>query len=194
MVDRRERSRERLQEAALELFTLDGYTETTAVAIAERAGVTERTFYRHFRDKREVLFGDGDRLVRLLVDALPLRPKPLDRALRNALSALAADLTPRRERLARRAALVRAHRELAERELLKLQCWAEALAHVLIDRGIDDLTAVAEVEVALALFRTAFTLWVTSEDDAADLEKMIDRAYAATGRRTMRSQVLGSRS
>ncbi|GAA3789918.1 MULTISPECIES: TetR/AcrR family transcriptional regulator [Amycolatopsis] len=181
MVDRRERSRERLQQAALELFTLDGYAETTAVAIAERAGVTERTFYRHFGDKREVLFGDGDRLVRLLVDALPHPPEPPGQALRSALSALATDMTPRRERLARRAAVVKAHHELAERELLKLQSWAQALARVLIDRGIDELTAVAQVEVALALFRTAFTRWVTSDDDAADLECMIDRAYAAAG-------------
>ncbi len=178
MVNRRERSRERLQQAALELFARDGYAETTAVAIAERAGVTERTFYRHFGDKREVLFGDGDRLVRLLVDALPNPPEPLGQALRDALSALAADMTPRRERLAQRAALIRAHRELAERELLKGQSWAEALARVLIDRGVGELTAIAQVEVALALFRTAFARWVTGEDD---LESLIDQAYAATG-------------
>jgi AcrR family transcriptional regulator len=181
MVDRRERSRERLQRAALELFTRDGYTETTAAAIADRAGVTERTFYRHFGDKREVLFGDADRLVNLLVDALRPPPEPTERALRQALSALAADMTPRREQLARRAAVVRAHGELAERELLKLQSWAEALARVLIDQGVDKLAAVAQVEVALALFRAAFTLWL-SGDDAADLESMIDQAYAATGR------------
>ena len=182
MVDRRERSRERLQQAALELFTQDGYTETTASAIAERAGVTERTFYRLFGDKREVLFGDGDRLAALLVDALPIPPEPAEQALRLALHALAADMTPRRERLAQRTALVKAHGELAERELLKLQYWAHALSRVLIDAGIDELTAVAQVEVALALFRAAFSRWVVTEDDAVDLASMIDQAYAATGR------------
>jgi AcrR family transcriptional regulator len=181
MADRRERSRERLQQAALELFTRDGYTETTAAAIAGRAGVTERTFYRLFGDKREVLFGDGHRLAALLVDALPVPPEPVEQALRHAFYALAADMAPRRERLAQRTAVVKAHGELAERELLKLQSWANALSRVLIDEGVEELTALAQVEVALALFRAAFSRWVVA-DEAVDLASLIDRAYAATGR------------
>ncbi|MEK8170429.1 TetR/AcrR family transcriptional regulator [Streptomyces sp. M19] len=70
-------SRERLRSAALELFTENGYAATTAAAVAERVGVTERTFYRHFKDKREVLFDDGERLERVLLDALRAEPPTL---------------------------------------------------------------------------------------------------------------------
>ena len=63
-------ARGRLEDAALELYTERGFDETTVAEIAERAGLTERTFFRHFADKREVLFGGQDALLELFVNAI----------------------------------------------------------------------------------------------------------------------------
>ena len=77
----------RLQEAALALYAEHGFDQTTAAEIAERAGVTERTFFRHFADKREVLFGGSAELKERLVSAVAGAP-----AEAGALDAVAAGL------------------------------------------------------------------------------------------------------
>ena len=74
-------ARGRLEEAALELYTERGFDETTVAEIAERAGLTERTFFRHFADKREVLFGGQDALLALFVNTIVDAPdsmSPID--------------------------------------------------------------------------------------------------------------------
>jgi AcrR family transcriptional regulator len=164
MPQRRPDSRPRMQQAALELFTRDGYAATTAAAIAARADVTERTFFRYFPDKREVLFDDGHRLETLLLGALGAGSRVVAEALVRALGAVAADMEPRRTLLAQRAALVSSVPELAERELWKLQGWTRSLARALIGWGVDELSAAASAEVAMAVFRAAFTRWVAGAE------------------------------
>ncbi|MFD2414757.1 TetR/AcrR family transcriptional regulator [Amycolatopsis pigmentata] len=173
-------SRARLQAAALDLFLAQGYAATTTAAIAERAGVTDRTFYRHFKDKSEVLFGDEGRLEQVLVEAVTATTGSTTDALRAALSALARDFQPRRADLVRRARVVESVPDLAERELWKLRTWSRALMRVLLERDGDKLATHAQVEVALALFRTAFQSW-TRDDDPPALDDLIQQAYAAAG-------------
>lgn len=173
-------SRERLQDAALDLFSERGYASTTTAAIAERAGVTDRTFYRHFKDKSEVLFGDEARLEQVMVDALTASQAPLRDSVRQVLHALAEDFEPRRDRMARRASVVESVPDLAERELWKLHNWSRTLTAALVDRGEDAFAAHAHTETALALFRTAFHRW-TRTSDAPALGRLIDQAYEAVG-------------
>jgi AcrR family transcriptional regulator len=173
-------SRRRLQDAALELFTENGYSATTTAAIAERAGVTDRTFYRHFKDKSEVLFGNEDLWERALLDAVTAGSRPMAGTLRLAMHALAEEMEPRREWTVRRAVVIEANPDLAERELWKLRSWARVLSGALVARGAEEFTATAHVEVALALFRTAFQRWVHS-DGSESLARLIDQAYEATG-------------
>ncbi|MFJ5991403.1 TetR family transcriptional regulator [Lentzea sp. NPDC092896] len=169
-----------MQQAALELFTRDGYAATTAAAIAARADVTERTFFRYFPDKREVLFDDGQRLERLLLDALSAGSRVVAEALPRALRAVAADMQPRREMLVQRAALVSSVQELAERELWKLQHWTRSLTETLTEWGVDGLSAAANAEVAMAVFRAAFTRWVTDEE-AGELADLLGDTVTAVG-------------
>src|ERR1700754_2329756 len=67
-------ARERLETAALELFAENGYDETTVAQIADRAGLNRATFFRHFADKREVLFGGEDLLAGLFADGVRSAP------------------------------------------------------------------------------------------------------------------------
>src|ERR1700684_661610 len=67
-------ARERLERAALALFAEHGYDATTVAEIADRAGLTKSTFFRHFADKREVLFGGPDMLTGLSSDAIRTAP------------------------------------------------------------------------------------------------------------------------
>src|SRR5260370_2978460 len=110
----------RIAKAAMVLYGQRGFDQTTAAAIAERAGVTERTFFRHFADKREVLFGGSHRLEDLMVGAVtraPASAAPID-AVSAALQASAAVLNDR-EYSRQRQALVAASQELPEAELIK---------------------------------------------------------------------------
>ncbi|MEU5235044.1 helix-turn-helix domain-containing protein, partial [Streptomyces anulatus] len=68
-------ARERLVRAALDLFSEQGYENTAVAQIAERAGLTKSTFFRHFRDKREVLFGGQDVLAELMTGAISGAPE-----------------------------------------------------------------------------------------------------------------------
>lgn len=169
-----------MQQAALELFTRDGYAATTAAAIAARADVTERTFFRYFPDKREVLFDDGQRLEHLLTDALDAGPHVVAEALPRALRAVAADMEPRRKSLAQRAALIGSVPELAERELGKLQVWTRSLTRTLTGWGVDELSAAASAEVAMAVFRAAFTRWV-ADGESRKLGDLLGEAVTAVG-------------
>src|ERR1700691_5183304 len=126
-------SRGRLQEAALALFSERGFDKTTAAQIAERAGLTERTFFRHFADKREVLFGAAGTLQELLVSGVAGAPKsaaPMDAVLA-ALEAPGALPQERRDYARQRQAVIAANTELQEREVIKLASLATALADAL---------------------------------------------------------------
>jgi AcrR family transcriptional regulator len=155
-------ARGRLEQAALELYGERGFEQTTVAEIAERAGLTERTFFRHYADKREVLFGGGDVLKELLVSTIADAPDsaaPID-AIAAALEAAGGVLQERLEFARRRQRIIAGNAELRERELIKLASWAEALADALRDRGVADAASRLTAEVGIAVFRVAFERWV----------------------------------
>ncbi|HLY33596.1 MAG TPA: TetR family transcriptional regulator [Jatrophihabitantaceae bacterium] len=152
----------RLREAAMELFLERGYEQTTVADIAERAGLTARTFFRYFADKREVLFGGSAILEARMVSALEAAPSsasPLD-AVAAALDA-AADMLGERHKLSKqRQAVIAANGELRERELIKMASLSQALANGLRARGVPDSGANLAAETGVAVFRIAFESWV----------------------------------
>ena len=155
-------ARGRLEEAALELYTERGFDETTVAEIAERAGLTERTFFRHFTDKREVLFGGQDVLLQLFVDTIVGAPEavsPLD-AVGAALAAAGPFFESRHMHARRRQAVIAANPRLQERELIKLASIAVAMADALRRRGISDSTSTLAAEAGVAVFKVAFDRWV----------------------------------
>jgi AcrR family transcriptional regulator len=160
-------ARGRLQQAALELFAEHGYDRTTVEDIATRAGVTKRTFFRHFVDKREVLFGRGQEFRTLFLsglDAAPADAAPLA-LIAAVLDPVAGFFAGGLEQSRRRAAVINASAELRERDLVKLAAVADALAAALRERGIPEPAASMSAETALAVFRTAFERWVTEGGD-----------------------------
>ena len=153
---------ERLALAALELFAERGYENTTVIDIAQRAGLTKSTFFRHFRDKREVLFG-GDAMARLLAGAIiaaPAAAAPLE-AVAQALDAAGREIfTPaRRDFTARRRAVVAAHPDLQEREALKGLGLTAAMTGALRRRGVPGLTSCVAAELGTLALKIAYERW-----------------------------------
>jgi AcrR family transcriptional regulator len=172
-------ARGRLAEAALELYTEHGFDQTTVAAIAERAGVTERTFYRYFADKREVLFAGGSAIEELLVREVENAPdtaSPYD-VVAGALGRLAVLLHERRELAPRRQAVIDAHLELRERELGKLAAWASSLTEALGRRGVEPRLAGLVAQTGVAVFRVAFETWVT-DTASQDLDVVLRESFA----------------
>ena len=168
----------RLQRAALELFRERGYDRTTAAEIAARAGVTERTFFRHFPDKREVLF-DGEAILRAaLTTAIADAPDglaPLDllfRAFRTVLPLLEANRPysqPRHE-------VIAATPALHERELAKTAALADALAAALEARRVLELRAALAARAGMAAFVQATVSWL--ENPEGTLSERLNAAQA----------------
>lgn len=161
-------ARKRLQVAAMELFGERGYDDTTVAEIAERAGLTKRTFFRHFPDKREVLFSGGGELEALVVEGVAAAPAGADplEVLVGALQGAATTLfEPRRDVVAGRQRIIDAHPDLQERELIKLARLAGAVAQALRERGVGDPAAVLAADAALAVFRVAFERWLQADDE-----------------------------
>ena len=141
-------------QAALELYGERGFDQTTVAEIAERAGLTERTFFRHFADKREVLFsGEVDDLVlNALVDA-PRSATPME-AVAAALEAAGDLLEERRDLVRQRQAVIAANPRLREREVIKFARLASAMTDVLRRRGVDELAASLTAEAGIAVLKT----------------------------------------
>lgn len=154
-------ARGRLEQAALALYGERGYEQTTVAEIAARAGLTERTFFRHFADKREVLFAGSGALRELIVSTLADSPDaaPIE-AVAAALQAAGAVLQERRDYARKRQTVIAANAELRERELIKLASWATALADTLRQRGVTDPAASLAAEAGIAVFRIAFERWI----------------------------------
>jgi AcrR family transcriptional regulator len=154
--------RGRLEQAAMELYVDQGFEQTTVAQIAERAGLTERTFFRHFRDKREVLFSGSAQLATLLRDRVadaPASAAPIE-AVGSALEAAGALIQERGDWAKRRQAVITANPELRERELIKLASLSAALAEALRGRGVKDPSASLAAEAGIGAFKVAFERWV----------------------------------
>lgn len=179
-------SRGRLERAALELYSEPGYENTTVAEIAERAGLTERTFFRHYADKREVLFAGGEEFQDLFVTAIADAPRslaPID-AVGLGLEAAAAVLQERRAFARQRHAIITANAELRERELIKLASLSAAIAETLRRRGLADPAASLTAEVAIAVFRVAYERWIdanNTEDFRQIIRASLDELKAQMG-------------
>jgi AcrR family transcriptional regulator len=166
-------ARGRLEQAALDLYLERGFEQVTVAEIARRAGLSERTFFRHFADKREVLFSGASELQDVLVTAVAQAPPaPLD-AMASALAAAGTMLQERRDFARRRQAVITANAALQERELIKLASLGTALAEALRGRGVPDPAASLAAETGIVVFKVAFEQWVSSEDAAASLPALI---------------------
>jgi AcrR family transcriptional regulator len=162
----------RLREAAMQLYVERGFEQTTVADIAQRAGLTARTFFRYFADKREVLFAGSAALEEHLVLALDAAPKSATpmQAVSAALDAAASTLGQHGEFSRQRQAVINAHTELRERELIKLASLAAALADSLRRRGVPDPDASLAAEMGIVVLRVAFERWV-DEPHPADLRQ-----------------------
>jgi AcrR family transcriptional regulator len=162
-------ARGRLEQAALALYVERGFEQTTVAEIAKRAGLTERTFFRHFADKREVLFWGAGDLQELLVSTLASAPDsaaPID-AVAAAVEAVETVFAERREFARQRQRVIAANVELQERELIKLATLSAALAGVLRRRGVADPAAELAAEAGIAVFKLAFQRWVDPDNQQA---------------------------
>jgi AcrR family transcriptional regulator len=167
-------SRGRLIQAAFALYGERGFEQTTVAEIAERAGLTERTFFRHFADKREVLFAGAETLQELIVSTVAEAPEslaPIDAAAAG-LEAAGAFIQEGGELASQRQAIIASSAELRERELIKLASLATALAEALRRRGVEDPAASLTAEAGIAVFKVAFDRWV-EETNGQDLPRLI---------------------
>lgn len=169
--------RTRLQAAALGLFRERGYDRTTAAEIALRAGVTERTFFRYFPDKREVLF-DGEATVRsALTGSIARAPERLGAlnmmilAFREFVPTLEANWSYAKPRYE----IIAATPALHERELAKIAALSDALAAALRDKGVAELPAILAAHIGMAAFVHATVFWM--DDRTVALGKRIDLAF-----------------
>jgi AcrR family transcriptional regulator len=179
-------ARQRLVVAAIDLFASRGYDNTTVIQIAERAGLTKATFFRHFGDKKEVLFAGQEVHSRLLAEgaaAAPDSATPLE-AVAAALDALTASFTAeQREFGPRMLTVIASNRELQERATFKSAALLTALTSALGKRGVPDLTASLAAELGVRAFHRAFELWVdpASQQTLTELARQaLDELRAAT--------------
>jgi AcrR family transcriptional regulator len=170
-------ARGRLGQAAFELFAERGFEQVTVAEIAERAGLTERTFFRYFADKREVLFAGTEAFRGLFVSAVEKAPDsaaPID-AVAAALDAAATPFMEHPAAVRRRQAIIAAYPELRERELIKLAAVAAAIADALRRRGVGEPSASLTAEAGMAVFRISFERWI-AESAGPDLAQLIREA------------------
>jgi len=171
--------------AAITLFEQQGYDETTIAEIAEAAGLTKRTFFRYFTDKREVLFSGADQLIELWVAAVagaPPQATPMA-AVGLGLDAVAELFSDRHEYACIRARIVNANPELQERELIKLQSLAGAIKLALRERGVSMNAAILAAQAGVTVFHVAFAHWVEQDDPTVFrrlMEESLDELRSVT--------------
>jgi AcrR family transcriptional regulator len=171
--------RGRLAKAAMELYADRGFDATTVADIAARAGLTERTFFRHFADKREVLFAGSAKLQEVMVAAVREAPPsvPAIEAVAAGVAAAATFLTDQ-EFSRRRQRLIDSNPVLQERELIKGSRLGAAFAAALRERGVPEPTASVTAETGIAVFRVAFERWVNGTHGGS-LGEMIQEGFRA---------------
>ncbi|MCU1688215.1 MAG: regulatory protein TetR [Jatrophihabitantaceae bacterium] len=172
----------------MELYVERGYENTTVADIADRAGLTARTFFRYFADKREVLFAGSLALqvaMAAALDGAPASAAPFD-AVAGALDASAVWLDGDRAYAARRQSVIAANAELRERELIKMASLAGALTEGLRRRGVAEPDASLAAEAGIAVFRIAFHRWVRDSEErelALVMRECLQQMRALTAQR-----------
>jgi len=179
---------QRLQRAALDLFASRGFEQTTAAEIAQSVGLTERTFFRHFSDKREVLFDGQQRLVQVFIDGARSAPpeasaiEAVEAALSNAASFFAEE---RRSFSRKRQQVIDQNPALQERERNKLADLAAALADALRARDTSEMAATLAAQSGATVFGIAFRQWIREGEDrsfAAIQAEVFAELRAVTGK------------
>lgn len=173
-----EQARDRLQKAALELFLQREFDAVTTAEIAAQAGVTERTYFRHFPDKREVLFDGEQRLTEWVTDAL--KTIPPDEApwpaMRRAVTLIVGPLEDNREVADRLAAIVAATPALRERAASKEAHLVAVLIDLLIGRGASSDEAALVARTVWGVLTHAIQAWRAAP--GSRLQSHIDRSFA----------------
>jgi AcrR family transcriptional regulator len=161
----------------MELYQERGFEQTTVAEIASRSGLTERTFFRHFADKREVLFAGSELLQQRLVEAVreaPADASPIE-AVAVGLDAVAEAIGGNRDFSRRRQAIISANSDLRERELIKMARLGDAMTDALRARDVPEPAASLTAEAGIAVFRVAFERWV-SDENADSLGQLMRRS------------------
>lgn len=185
-------ARERLVVAAVDLFFEQGYDATTVAQIADRAGVTKSTFFRHFPDKRELLVAGQETLSGLLAEgiaAAPVDATPLE-AIAAGLERASSEMGPMNRQLGPRLrAAVAASTELQERDALKSVGLAAAMTAALVARGIPGPSAHLAAELGVLAFKQGYAQW--SEADHDDTSGLAHHALAALEELRAATRALG---
>ncbi|MEU6512294.1 helix-turn-helix domain-containing protein [Streptomyces sp. NPDC046942] len=153
---------QRLRKAAMELFQRYGYDNVTVTQIAEHAGITRRSYFRYFPDKREVLFANSDQLATAVGEAVLAADKdtsPLAAVL-GALTEAGSHLAERAEHAAERHAVINSSPELQERERTKLAALSAAIQQALRQRGVAPHAAKATAQVTTIAFANGYEQWI----------------------------------
>ncbi|WP_066043076.1 TetR/AcrR family transcriptional regulator [Herbiconiux solani] len=174
--------RERLVVAALDLFTEQGFDQTTVAQIAERAGLTRSTFFRHFSDKREILAAGQELLSRLLAEGITSAPPsatPLE-AVAAGLDSASGEMTEFNRELGPRIhAAVEANEELRTRNAMKSIGMAAAMVEALQERGVGEAAAHVAAELGVLAFKTGFARWSDPDRDADAPAELVTYTRAA---------------
>lgn len=160
-------ARERLECAAVELFTEQGFAATTVPEITARAGLTTRTFFRHFADKREVLFADAeipDFVAGLMADA-PASVEPMALIVGGLQSVAETRFDGRRDDIRARRAIVRSDDGLRERELRKRAAMSEAIRDGFVARGVASAKAALIAEISVSVLAVSMDQWLDQDTE-----------------------------
>jgi AcrR family transcriptional regulator len=197
-------ARERLQAAALELFATRGFEQVTAAEIAQAVGLTERTFFRHFTDKREVLFFGQDQFLQAFIDGVNAAPpdaSPLEVVASSLHSASKFFPDERRSYSRMRRSVIEKNPALQERELHKMAGLAATVAGALRARGIGEPAATLAAESGATVFGIAFAQWIRDgesrslTDIASEvLRELVSLSTTATGSVGLQARAEGADS
>ena len=202
LVERKRRqARQRIIEAAEELFRERGFDDVSVGDIAERAEVGRTTFFRHFGDKQEVVFAKEQELLETIAAAGQEEDTAAARSatdaveqLRPILLALCAQATADPEAYTRHFQLIEQHPELRARDAVKMQQIAGKLSELLIHRGSDEATALLAGQIALACYQTAKRLGNNPHTLADETQAAFRRAFTlGTGAAQTQAEQPGSR-
>jgi AcrR family transcriptional regulator len=172
-------ARERLERAAIELFREQGFAATTVPEITARAGLTTRTFHRHFADKREVLYAgaDGAEMATRMIAEAPAGLPPLTTIVEGLRTVVAARFAGRRDDLRVRREIVRSDAGLRERDLQKWASLGAAIRAGFVARGVGSMRAALLADIGVSLLRVSLEEWLDSDDDRG-LDEIIETAVA----------------